>query len=106
MIAVSEELEKRSIPFTIDMIGDGPLKDKVEIERNKLKQPENVILHRLLPNDEVWQLMAQADALVMTSNRQEGWNAAVAAERFLKVYENCKSEGGAVFYDNGLLSKA
>lgn len=175
MIAVSEELEKRSIPFTIDMIGDGPLRDKVEIKRSRLKQPQNVILHGLLQNDEVRQLMAQADALVMTSNRQEGWgavanealgtgtpvvsfetigaanyliqdgyngklcrennlshlvdaileikhheasyrmnalettevwNAAVAAERFLKVYECCKSEGCAVFYDNGLLSKA
>lgn len=175
MITVAEELEKKSIPFSIDMIGDGPLRDKVEIKRNILKHPGNVILHNLLSNEDVQQLMAQADALVITSNRQEGWgavvnealgagtpvvsfetigaanylihdgyngqlckennisqmidaiieikhnssfyrmnaletteswNAVVAAERFLKVYESCKSEGCAVFYDNGLLSKA
>lgn len=75
MIAVATELEKRNTPFVIDMVGDGPLRNKVEAKRLQLNNPENVILHNMLPNETVRQLMAQADALVMTSNRQEGWGA-------------------------------
>lgn len=175
MIAVAIELEKSGIPFVIDMIGDGPLRDRIEKERSQLNQPKNVILHNMLPNDTVRVLMAQADVLVMTSNRQEGWgavanealsagtpvvsfetigaayyliqdgyngklcrennlsqmteaildikrneafyrmnaletmeswNAAVAAERFLKVCESCRSNNEAVIYESGLFSKA
>jgi glycosyltransferase involved in cell wall biosynthesis len=75
MIDIASILEKQNLSYVLDMVGDGPLREKVEICRSRLSHPENVVLHNMLPNEMVRQLMSHADALVMTSNRQEGWGA-------------------------------
>ncbi|MCB7320084.1 glycosyltransferase family 4 protein [Lacrimispora sp. 210928-DFI.3.58] len=75
VIEVAKELEKNKINFEINMIGDGPLFDRVRQKCELLNDRNAVHLLKMLPNDEVRKYMEQSDVLLMTSNRQEGWGA-------------------------------
>ena len=72
---IAQELENRHIKYQIDMVGDGPMYSKVSEYRLLLKNPEAVSLHKTLSNSVVRQMMGNADVLLMTSNKQEGWGA-------------------------------
>ena len=68
-------LRKNSIPFTMQIIGDGILKDELEksIITNGLQ--ESVHLLGAVPSSSVRGYMEKASIFLFTSDRNEGWGA-------------------------------
>ena len=76
-LKIATELKKKNINFYMDIIGDGPLYNKLESMCSSEKLYDTVKLHGLVDNDIVRHYMSNSDVLIVTSNRQEGWGAVV-----------------------------
>lgn len=63
--------------YELHMIGDGALMGSVRKAAEESSCCERIHLHGLLKNDEVRKYMASSDALLVTSNKREGWGAVI-----------------------------
>lgn len=76
-IEVAAHLKSKGLSFHMDMIGDGPEKERVEklIEGHDLQG--QVRLCGSMKPDEVRAYMEKADIFLFTSDKREGWGAVV-----------------------------
>ena len=72
---VGRHLKQKGIKFEIKIVGDGPLKEKLEREVSSLDMADEVQLLGLQPPDVVRSLMETSDIYLFTSDRGEGWGA-------------------------------
>lgn len=76
-IEVATHLKSKGLTFHMDMIGDGPEKERIEklIESRGLQ--DKVRLCGSMKPDEVRAYMEKADIFLFTSDKREGWGAVV-----------------------------
>ncbi len=74
-IEVAKRLKKDGVRFDLNIIGIGPLKDKVQksIEENDLS--DSVHMLGAMPPQEVRNYMELSDLFLFTSDQNEGWGA-------------------------------
>lgn len=110
-IHLADRLRKNGISFTLDMYGDGIMREALEQKSNELGLSDCVKFHGNIPNDQIHQAMQEHNIFLFTSDRGEGWGA-VANEA---MSEGClligSDEIGAVPYlvkdgENGLIFKS
>ena len=110
-IQLADRLRKNGISFTLDMYGDGIMREALEQKSNELGLSDCVKFHGNIPNDQIHQAMQEHNIFLFTSDRGEGWGA-VANEA---MSEGClligSDEIGAVPYlvkdgENGLIFKS
>ena len=110
-IHLADRLRKNGISFTLDMYGDGIMREALEQKSNELGLSDCVKFHGNIPNDRIHQAMQEHNIFLFTSDRGEGWGA-VANEA---MSEGClligSDEIGAVPYlvkdgENGLIFKS
>lgn len=77
VVKLAQNLRERGCKFHISMYGDGELRKEIESRVESLELRDFVTLHGNVPNDEIHHAMREHDALLFTSNRQEGWGAVV-----------------------------
>lgn len=77
VVTLAQRLKAEGYAFHIDLYGDGELRRDVEQRAESLGLSDLVAFHGNVPNDEVHRAMREHDALLFTSNRQEGWGAVV-----------------------------
>jgi glycosyltransferase involved in cell wall biosynthesis len=70
-------LKNKGFDFQIDMIGAGELKGETQNLINKLGVADCVRIVGTMPNDKVIEEMKQNHVFLFTSDRQEGWGAAL-----------------------------
>lgn len=80
-------------PFTLDVIGDGPLLTEVQGMADRTL-PGQVRFHGILPITEVAQWMASADCLVLPSSH-DGWGAVVSEAILAGTPVVCSSACGS-----------
>ena len=68
-------LKEHNIPFHLDMIGDGELRQEMEELCQSLGLEEQVRFLGFQSPEQVRQYMEQADIFLFTSDRREGWGA-------------------------------
>lgn len=61
--------------FQLDMYGDGPLREGLELSVKSLELNEVVKFHGNIPNNQIHSAMRESDIFLFTSNRLEGWGA-------------------------------
>lgn len=76
-IEVASHLKSKGLAFHMDMIGDGPEKERVEKQIKERGLQGYVRLCGSMKPDEVRAYMEQADVFLFTSDRREGWGAVV-----------------------------
>lgn len=110
-IHLADRLRKNGISFTLDMYGDGIMREALEQKSNELGLSDCVKFYGNIPNDQIHQAMQEHNIFLFTSDRGEGWGA-VANEA---MSEGClligSDEIGAVPYlvndgENGLIFKS
>ena len=110
-IHLADRLRKNGISFTLDMYGDGIMREALEQKSNELGLLDCVKFYGNIPNDQIHQAMQEHNIFLFTSDRGEGWGA-VANEA---MSEGClligSDEIGAVPYlvndgENGLIFKS
>lgn len=76
IVKATETLHRKGYSFSLDIVGDGKNFKKIKsyIEKNNMQQ---IKVHGLMRNEEVLNLMMNADIFVATSNRLEGWGAVI-----------------------------
>jgi glycosyltransferase involved in cell wall biosynthesis len=62
----------RGLRFTLDVLGDGPLRAALEAQAKALDLSERVTFHGMLPQERCSALLAESDALVLPSLRECG----------------------------------
>lgn len=90
-------MNRKNSNYTVDFIGDGPLRDKLErfIEAHQLK---NVIVHGKKDSETVSKMMIDASIFVSTSNQIEGWGAVVSEAENCACTIVCNNKVGAAQY--------
>lgn len=75
-IKCAKLLEDAHYNFELHIIGDGPLKKRLEryVLKHKIR---NIVLHGSMNNHDVKKRMIESDILLCTSNRLEGWGAVI-----------------------------
>lgn len=75
VVKVAKRLKKDNIDFAVNIVGDGPQKDKVQklIDKYKLKNKVNLLGSK--SHEELMELMKQHEIFMFTSNSREGWGA-------------------------------
>lgn len=110
-IHLADRLRKNGISFTLDMYGDGIMREALEQKSNELGLSDCVKFYGNIPNDHIHQAMQEHNIFLFTSDRGEGWGV-VANEA---MSEGClligSDEIGAVPYlvndgENGLIFKS
>lgn len=76
-IEVAKKLQQDGIPFTLHMVGDGPLRAELEQKVVALGLQEQVIFDGNVPYKQVAQKMQAALILLATSDYNEGWGAVI-----------------------------
>lgn len=76
IIKATEKLHRMGYCFSLDIVGDGKKFKKIKryVENNHIRQ---IKVHGLMRNEEVLNLMMNANIFVATSNRLEGWGAVI-----------------------------
>ncbi|KJJ73021.1 glycosyltransferase [Enterocloster citroniae] len=76
IIKATEKLHRMGYSFSLDIVGDGKKFKKIKryVENNHIRQ---IKVHGLMRNEEVLNLMMNANIFVATSNRLEGWGAVI-----------------------------
>jgi glycosyltransferase involved in cell wall biosynthesis len=59
IIEAVAELKKRGVMLRVDIIGDGPLREKLELLSEKLKVTELIDFMGLIPNDELPEILGR-----------------------------------------------
>ena len=70
-------LAAKGLGFHLDLVGEGPEREKVASLISEKHLEDVVDMHGSLPNSEVRKMMGDADVFVATSDRNEGWGAVV-----------------------------
>lgn len=87
LILLAERLRRDGYRFHLDMYGDGPLRESVELQIENLELCDVVKLHGNVPNNQIHQAMRNSDIFLFTSDRNEGWGC---------VTNEAMSEGCAI----------
>lgn len=97
-LKIVNKLKKKGKDCHLTMVGDGCLFDKVKEKVKKLNLGNEISLLGIQDNETVRKLMLNADALIVTSNRREGWGA-VLNEAFSSETPvvSCKDVGAAAY---------
>lgn len=74
-IKLAERLKKISKDFVLDMIGTGPVLEKMQKLAKDLDLDEMVHFKGFMPNDQVLEEMKRHDIFLFTSDKNEGWGA-------------------------------
>lgn len=74
-IQLADKLKQKGYDFSLDIIGDGPLKDSLQQQIQKKDLTNNVHLLGVMPPEEVRKHMEQAKVFLFTSDYREGWGA-------------------------------
>lgn len=69
-------LDNKGVKYTLDIIGEGPERAKLEKMKKKLRL-ENVVFQGPKPIDLVYEQMLKSNILYLPSNYYEGWGAVV-----------------------------
>ena len=77
VVQLAMKLKQAGIGFQLDMIGDGPMKKKIQAMINDLHLVDCVRLLGSMPADDVRLNMERSDIFVFTSDQNEGWGAVV-----------------------------
>lgn len=77
VIKLAYSLRDRGYKFRIDMYGDGVLFERIERLRDAQSLHQIISMHGNVPNEEIRQAMREHDALLFTSDQEEGWGAVV-----------------------------
>ena len=77
IVQLARILKEEGYQFEFKMIGDGPLKPKIQKLINKHKLSENIKILDSLQPDEVRKEMEKSEIYLFTSNQKEGWGAVV-----------------------------
>lgn len=70
-------LRSKNIGFSLEMYGAGPLLDKVKNMAQELVPEGNIRFPGTVSNQTILQRMEEADIMVLTSDRREGWGAVI-----------------------------
>lgn len=75
VVKLAKRLKKRGYQFKINMIGTGPLEEKIKqkVVRQKLEDCVHILGSK--PNEQVRKQMEMANIFLFTSDRNEGWGA-------------------------------
>lgn len=74
-IAVAERLKRDGYRFTLEIIGNGALEEKLQKEVAKKGLNDCVVFCGAMSPDQVREHMERSEIFLFTSNRQEGWGA-------------------------------
>lgn len=77
IIEAARILKNEDIPFEINIYGDGPMKKDLSRMVEKYHLSNHIYLRGNLPNDKLMEQIQEHDAMILASNRQEGWGAVV-----------------------------
>ena len=64
LLKILEDLRARKVPFTLDILGDGPLKKELVIELSRTHLDRFVCLHGHCPEDQIISCYGKSDALL------------------------------------------
>lgn len=74
-IILARALKDLGVSFEYNIIGDGPLFDKIKLFARKIAVDDCVTFLRKIDNKDVQKIMMDTDIFVFTSNKREGWGA-------------------------------
>ena len=74
-LSVARNLQKKGVAYSMNIIGDGPLREDLEKEVNSHGLSDSVHLLGAQPHEVVLEEMEKADIFLFTSDRNEGWGA-------------------------------
>ena len=74
-IKLTERLKKKKKNFILDMIGTGPVFDRIQQLAKDLHVDDVINFLGFMPNDQVLEEMKRHDIFLFTSDRNEGWGA-------------------------------
>lgn len=74
-VFVAEKLKQEGIPFQLDIIGDGELRQALEEKIREKKLEKCIRLLGAMPPQEVRKHMENANIFLFTSDQNEGWGA-------------------------------
>lgn len=74
-LETARNLKERDIPFHLDMLGDGEMRQEMEELCRSFGLEEQVRFVGFQPPEQVRHYMEKADIFLFTSDRQEGWGA-------------------------------
>ena len=74
-LATAASLQERGLPFHLEMIGDGQLRNRMEEQCRRRGLEGQVCFSGFLRPEQVRKRMEQADIFLFTSDRREGWGA-------------------------------
>lgn len=77
LLHAAKQLLHQGIPFTLDLVGDGPKKKNLLKLCSQFGLTNNVQFHPPVPAAEVRDWMRRADIYILPSNGYEGWGAVV-----------------------------
>lgn len=73
VVSLAKKLKDEGVEFNLKIIGTGELESDIKNKISELNLSDNCSLISSLPQDRVREEMKQADALVVTSDKNEGW---------------------------------
>lgn len=74
-VMTAKYLQENKIPFHMDIIGDGELKEKIQKQIMEHRLEKSVCMHGFLAPAEVRSCMEKANIFLFTSDFHEGWGA-------------------------------
>lgn len=74
---VAQHLKHENIPFHLTMIGDGPLKGKIELDIQQKNLQDEVSLRGPYTHEDVRKHMEKSNIFLFTSDQHEGWGAVI-----------------------------
>ena len=95
---LAKELAEKGTEFTLKLVGSGPMKEELEILREKLEIEAYVELEDTKSPEELRILMEHSGIFLMTSSREEGWGAVVNEAMSCGCAVIGSSETGSVPY--------
>lgn len=76
-IKLAKHLKERSVPFTLEMVGDGPLREPLEGWTKKNGLSGTVLFRKAVTPMETRGVMEESHIFLFPSNHLEGWGAVV-----------------------------
>ncbi|MBQ8030387.1 MAG: glycosyltransferase family 4 protein [Butyrivibrio sp.] len=95
-IEAAKALKDKGVNFSLDIIGDGPMKQELEKRVNSLELSDKVTLKGMMKPEEVHEAMAVSHVFLFTSNYLEGWGAVVNEAMQCGCAVVASKEAGAV----------
>ena len=76
-IEIAKKLKADNYNFTMNIIGEGELEEKLKKDIEKFNLKDNVFLRGVLPTKDVYEYMKKTQIYIATSDYNEGWGAVV-----------------------------